>query len=160
MSKNDKAPKKDPFGRVRKIGEREEIVDVELTEAQLEEMRAEVMILLDDEETIEKRKDEAAKNFASQLKTNQLQRNELRRKITAKKVRKTIIVEEHLTDKNEVIRIRQDTGDKIGARTATPRELQEDLFQEKPETGETPPDETAGGSEGGDEMFGDDPQAG
>lgn len=124
--------KKDPNERIRKIGEREEVIEIKLTQLQLEDMREEVMTLLDDEERIEEKAKEASKNFASQLKTNQLQRNELRRTIAGGKRRETIIVEEHLTASNEVVRIRKDTGDQVGARTATPRELQEDLFQELP----------------------------
>lgn len=126
MSRNGK--RKDPNERVRKIGQREEIINVKLTQVQLDEMRYEVMLLLDDEERIEEKAKEAAKNFSSQLKTNQLQRNEIRRVVTAGVRRQTIIVEEHLTASNEVIRIRQDTGDQLGlGRTATPRELQEEL---------------------------------
>lgn len=128
----NKNKKKDPDERVRKIGEREEIVETKLTQIQLEDMRMEVMALLDEEERIEAKKDEVAKNFTSQLKTNKLQINELRRTIAACKRRETIIVEEHLTQSNEIVRIRKDTGDRIGSRTATPRELQEPMFPDPP----------------------------
>lgn len=157
MSRNGNAKKKDPNERVRKIGEREEIVDVELTEAQLEEMRGEVMVLLDDEERIEEKAKEAAKNFSSQLKTNQLQRNELRRKIATRRVRNTIIVEEHLTQANEIVRIRKDTGEIIGTRTATPRELQEEMFSDKPPAAPSDaPPEGDPPETGEPEMFGED----
>ncbi len=127
MSTTTKPKKTPPDHRVRKIGQREESIDTKLTQIQIEDMRENVMVLLDDEERIEEKAKEAAKNFSSQLKTNQLQRNELRRIITQGKKRETIIVEEFLTVSNEVIRVRQDTGEQLGARTATPRELQEEL---------------------------------
>jgi hypothetical protein len=123
-----KESKKDPMGRVRKIGEREENVDVKLTQLQIEDLREQVMVYLDDEERIEEKAKEAQKNFASQLKTNQLQRNEIRRTIAAGRKRVSITVEEYLTNSNEVIRVHKQTGEQLGpARTATPRELQEEL---------------------------------
>lgn len=135
-------PKKprDPEERIRLVATREEVVETKLTQQQIEDMREEVMILLDDEETIEKRKDEALKNFGSQLKTNQLRRNELRRTIAAGRKRETVTIEEHLNGRNEIVRIRKDTGDKIGQRTATARELQEDMFADKPPPKDEPDD--------------------
>lgn len=127
--------KDDGARRVRKIGEREEMIEIEFTPAQIAEKRVEVMVLLDEEERIDAKKDELAKNFASQLKTNKLQINELRRQITSGKTRQTLIVEEYLTQANEIVKIRKDTGEQIGARTATPRELQEEMFGDKPEEG-------------------------
>lgn len=97
-----------------------------------------VMVLLDDEERIEEKAKEAAKNFASQLKTNQLQRNELRRTINAGRARETVTVEEYLNGRNEIVRINKATGEPLRrengepqTRTATARELQEDMFSDK-----------------------------
>lgn len=113
--------------RIRLLATREEIIESKLTQLQLEDKRSTVMELLNEEESIEAKKDEASKNFASQLKTNRLQIDELRRIINSGRERTTIQVEEYLTKANEVIRIRTDTGDQIGQRTASQRELQEDL---------------------------------
>ena len=124
MSINGKN-KKNPTERIR--GEREEILEEKLTQLAIENMREEVMILLDDEERLQEKAKEAAKNFGSQIKTNELQRNELRRTITSGRRRITLVVEEYLTASNEVVRVRKDTGEQIGQRTATPRELQEEL---------------------------------
>ena len=126
--------------RIRKIGEREEMIEIEFSDEQIADKRGEVMVLLDEEERIEAKKEELAKNFASQLKTNKLQINELRRQITSRKTRMTVIVEEHLTQQNEIVRIRKDTGEQVGVRTATPRELQEEMFPAKQE-GDAPPND-------------------
>jgi hypothetical protein len=126
--------KKDPNRLVRKLGEREEVLETKLTQIQLEDMREEVMVLLDEEERIEKKRKEAAKNFGSQLESNKLQMSELRSTIASGKRKQTLIIEEHLTAQNEVVRIRQDTAEIIGQpRTATARELQEELFQDEPQ---------------------------
>jgi hypothetical protein len=148
--------KKDSNRLVRKLGEREEVIETKLTQIELEDKRMEVMILLDDEEAIERKAKEASANFTSQLKTNKLQRNELRRVITSGKSRQTLVIEEHLTAANEVVRVRKDTGDIIGQpRTATARELQEDLFQDPPADpapqGDAPSD--AAEEEGGEAGF-------
>jgi hypothetical protein len=148
--------RKDPNRFVRKIGEREESIETKLTQVQIEDMREEVMTLLDDEERIEEKAKEAAKNFASQIKTNNLQRNELRRTIASGRRKQTLIIEEHLTASNEVVRIRKDTGEAIGSpRTATPRELQEELFQDAPaeeQPNATPPPEGEADEQTGEEF--------
>lgn len=128
--KIDAPRKKDPNERIRLLATREEIVDSKLSQLQIEDMRATVIELLDEEERINGKKEESGKNFASQLKTNRLQIDELRRKITSGRRRDTIVVEEYLTGSNEVVRIRADTGERIGARTATLKELQEEMFSD------------------------------
>jgi hypothetical protein len=132
MSTKPGTAKKDPHKRVRKIGEREEVIEELLSDDQVHAMHEEIMVLLTEEEKLEERAKEAAKNFQSQIKTAELQRNELRRTVTSRKRRTTVVVEEHLTAANEVIRIRKDTGDQIGKRTATANELQEPMFPDKP----------------------------
>lgn len=142
---------KDPSERVRKIGEREETIRRELSAGEIQFCREELEALLDEEDNIEAKQKEAAKNFSSQLATNRLHIGELRKRIKAKHVDEKVLVEEHLTHGNEVVRIRKDTGDKIGARTATPKELQEELFQEKPSDSDPAapvPQDAATGQEG------------
>lgn len=133
MSKNDKPKKNKAEERIRKIGQREEMFEYVLTQVQIEDLTHTVMDLLDQEEQVKEKLNEVKKNYASQLETIQLQRNELRRTIKSGRRRESLIIEEHLTASNEVIRIRQDTGEPIGRRTATQKELQEDLpFEEDP----------------------------
>lgn len=123
MAKKNEEPR-----RVRKLGEREEVIKHQLTSDQLEETKDAILCSLDDDERLEERKAEFVKNIGSQLKTNELQRNELRRQVKSGTREETVIVEEHLLTNNEVLRVRQDTGEEVGKRrTATPRELQEDL---------------------------------
>jgi hypothetical protein len=130
-----KAPAKksrDPNERIRLVATREEIIDTKLTQNEIDEYQRENMVLDDEIEKIEEKKKESASNFASQLKTIELQKSELRRMVNSGRRRETVVIEEHLTGSNEIVRIRKDTGERIGGRTATPRELQEEMFSDKP----------------------------
>lgn len=128
------APKKrrDPTERIRKIGEREEIIESKLTQLQLDEERELVMNLLDQKDEIEEKKREVVKNYGAQLAAVELQIDAARRVIHAGRRRDTLLVEEYLTGANAIIRIRKDTGEQIGERNATSAELQETLPLEKP----------------------------
>jgi hypothetical protein len=127
-----KAKKKDTNERVRKIGEREEAIETRLSSEELGEVRETVMILLDDLDLIEGKKKEAMKNFASQAATIELQVEGARNLLKSKVRRTTVIVDEYLTQGNEVHRVRRDTGEQLGARTATAAELQEEMFTDPP----------------------------
>jgi len=145
MSNNEKpAAKKRPEKRgdfIRKLSEREETIEFDLQQSELDELGRQVLVLLDEEDKINQRKEEAMKNFASQLKTNKLQIDEMRSVIRERKRRIKLRVAEHLTRGNEVVKVRTDTGETVGrSRTATPRELQEELFNkdDKPDEAEAP----------------------
>lgn len=141
MSKEKpKAPGKrsrDPNERIRLVATREEIIETKLTQNEIDEMQRENMVLDNEIEKLEEKKKEQMANIASQLKTIELQKSELRRMVNSGRRRETVTIEEHLTGSNEIVRIRKDTGERIGQRTATPRELQEPMFPDKspPENG-------------------------
>jgi len=132
-------PKKKSNDRVRKIGEREEMVEYQLSEQELAEKKDTIMELLEALEKLEARKKEQMKNLGSQAATMELEISQLRADIRAKKVTRQITVAEFLTGANEVIRVRTDTDEQIGPpRTATSRELQEEL----PLSEQTDPEKT------------------
>lgn len=128
-----KKAKKDPNERVRKIGEREEIIETKLTQKEIEDLRGTVMVLLDRKDEILEKKSEVVKNYGSQLATVDLEIDTTRRLIHSGRRKIDITVDEFLTQGNEIVRIRRDTGEQIGARTATQKELQEPLFEDDAE---------------------------
>lgn len=128
---------RDPEEHIRLVATREEIIETKLTQVQIDEMQRENLVLDNEVERLEEKKAEATKNFASQLKTIELQKSEIRRMVNSGRRRETVIIEEYLNGRNEIVRIRKDTGERIGQRTATARELQEPMFPDKqPEDGE------------------------
>lgn len=122
--------RKNPNERVRKIGEREEIVEYALTSEQLANSKDEIMALLDQKQETEEKKAEVMSNYKSQLATIDLQIESTRRTIRSGRRKETLTIEEHLTASNEIVRVRKDTGQQIGRRTASAEELQERLFPE------------------------------
>lgn len=147
MSKNVKKQMADSLGRVRKIGQREEQLDRRLTDKELDEYKDQFIALADQREELERKKAEVMASYGSQFKTIDLQSDELRRKINSRRITESILVEEWLTDRNEVIRVRADLQEVIGnPRTARPSELQESLplDQATPEeAGDVDPQEDA-----------------
>jgi hypothetical protein len=129
---------RDPEERIRLLATRDEIIETKLTQLQIDEMQRENMVLDNEIEKIEEKKKESASNFASQLKTIELQKSELRRMVNSGRRRETVTIEEYLNGRNEVVRIRKDTGEPLRkdngepvTRTATARELQEEMFTDK-----------------------------
>lgn len=127
-----KAKKRDPSERVRKIGEREESIEHRLNAGELEDIKDRVMTHLDEIDKIESKKAEAVANYKAQTASFELQLEADRNLLKSRVLRSMIVIEEYLTHGNEVIRVRKDTGEQIGARTATPAELQEELFPDPP----------------------------
>jgi len=123
--------RRDPNERIRLVATREEVIESKLTQNQIDEYQRENMVLDNEVEKLEEKKKEQAANIASQLKTIELQKSELRRMCNSGRRRETVEVEEYLTGSNEIVRIRKDTGERIGQRTATARELQEEMFPDK-----------------------------
>jgi hypothetical protein len=125
--------KSDPNERIRPVGEpREAIIEHKLTQIQLDGLKDNVMDLLDQREDLKEKAKEVVTNYKSQIATCELTIESTRRTIRSGRRQETIQVQEFLTRSNEVIRVRTDTGAQIGTRTATARELQEELFGEKP----------------------------
>lgn len=133
----------------RKLAERTEVVEVRLTPMQIEDERAKVVDLLQERDEL-KAAWKSAKDAHKAKETELDSRLETARgAIRAAKIRREITVEEWITDRNEVIRIDKATGEEIGRRTASARELQEDLpFADPPKGNEAEAD----GDDGEEEL--------
>ena len=132
---------------VRKLGEREEIVVHTLSDGELAEVQDTVMALLDHRQEVEEKKKEANANFKAQLETIELELETARRTYRGRTRKDSVVIEEYLTDKNEVIRVRKGTREIVGQRTATGEELQEEMFaDEQPESGEVQQNDAPGGT--------------
>ncbi len=130
------AKRKDPGDRIRKLGEREEQITVKLTQIEIEDQRHQVMMLLDDIDKIDQGL-KAIKAEAKGRKDAILARiAEARRQESSGRRTDDVVVEEWLTQGNEVVRVRTDTGEQIGdPRTARAAELQEKLFTDDKDHG-------------------------
>lgn len=117
----------DRLANAKKIGERQETITRALSPMEVDREREEVCKLLREiDKAEEERKNEAAaaKAKITELKTRLAEHARVAN--TAKRDEE-ITIEEWLTDKNEVIRVRADNGEIIGNRVARAAELQEDL---------------------------------
>jgi hypothetical protein len=114
--------------RVREIGSaRIETITEELSPMQLEEVRRKIPDLLQIQDDIKDRLRAAAKAAKSELGEVATVLGRMRNEVATGKRRSEIEVREYLTKRNEVIRVRTDTGEQIGARNARAAELQEEL---------------------------------
>lgn len=122
--------KPDPRRRVRKVGSRDETISVELTAAELDAGRKRIVQLMADEDQADDALAEVKAQYKARLQAIRSERSGLRRMDAAGKRSVDITVEEWLTANNEVIRVRTDTQEQVGARNATSAELQEPLFKD------------------------------
>ncbi len=144
----------DRLANARKIGERQETITHMLSPTEVELEQREVCKLLREIEKTEaeiKNVTATHKSRLVDLKTRL--RGSANTANTAKRDVE-ITVEEWLTDKNEVIRVRADNGEVIGNRVARTSELQEELELEPEGDDEDSEDEAEEGDDAGD--FGDD----
>ncbi len=128
MSKK-KEPADQNNERVRQIGvTRIETIVEDLSPMQIEECKTRITELLDRQDEGKRRLKELAKGFKDVLAEVKSQLDAARNEVATAKRRTEVGIDEYLTKRNEVIRIRADTGEQIGAsRTARPSELQEAL---------------------------------
>lgn len=147
---------------VRKIGEREEVIEHHLSREEMAEVQDTVMALLDQKQEVEEKKVETNANYNAQFKAIDLQLETARRVFRGGVRKESVIIEEHLTAANEVIRIRKGTREIIGQRTATADELQEEMFaDDKAESGDVPQDEApveTDAEEAAESTFGGQPE--
>jgi hypothetical protein len=123
MAKKAPAPAK----RVRKLGERTETEFVDIPHAEVSDAKDRTHAILHKLDQLREEKKAAMGSFKAraddlnaQLSTSRATAGGARREVEFQ-------VEEWLTSANEVIRIRADTGEQLGARTASAREMQEEL---------------------------------
>lgn len=120
---------KDPFERIRKVGEREESLERRLTDVEMDDLHQTYLALGNQREDLECKKAEVMANYGAQFKAIDLQADTARKLLNSRRKSDTVIVEEWLNASNEVVRIRADTGEQLGdGRKARADELQEKLF--------------------------------
>lgn len=159
--KTENKKPKDPFERVRKVGQRDEMHERRLTDVEMDDLHAQYLALGNQREELEEKKAEVLANYNAQFKAIDLQSDTTRKLLNSRRRSDTITVEEWLNASNEIVRIRADTGEQLGdPRKARADELQEKLFPDPAQDGEpeaehdadeaTPPDIS-----GESPMFGD-----
>jgi hypothetical protein len=111
----------------RKIGQRTEIVTVKLSPMQIEDQRALVIDLIQEGDELEERLKSSKADYKAKIAEVDSKKSAALGAVRSGKVAREIIVEEWVPERNEVIRIDQATGEEVGRRNATARELQEEL---------------------------------
>ena len=112
----------------RKIGERTETIHVKLTPMQIEDERATVIDLIQTKEELEERLKSSKADYKAKIAEVDSKTAAALGAIRSGKTSREVVIEEWLTDRNEVVRLDKATGLEIGERrTATARELQEEL---------------------------------
>lgn len=120
--------KKAPNERKRKIGERTEVVERKLTQVEIEDSRARVIDILQESDELDAKLDEIKASYKSLFASLDSRKSHELGLIRSGRAREEIVVEEWLTDQNEVVRVNKATGLEIGnRRTASASELQEEL---------------------------------
>lgn len=117
---------KNPVPR-RKIGERTETIDVKLTQVQIEDERAKVIDILQSKDELEEKLSSIKADYKAKLAELDSQKATALGMIRSGRTRRDVVIEEWVDDRNEVVRIDKETGEELGRRTATARELQEEL---------------------------------
>lgn len=136
--------RKDPSARARTIGEPySEVITISLTPSEVAEQRSELCTLLDAEEKLDERLARIKAEIKAEATTVEDKIKVTRRRISTKQTDVEVTLQQYLTVGNEVIIVRTDTDDIMYRRTATARELQEDLFADRPAV---TPDDGFGGS--------------
>lgn len=163
----DKKKPKDPYERIRKVGQREESLERRLTDVEMDDLHVTYLSLGNQREDLETKKAEVMANYNAQFKAIDLQADTVRRLLNSRRKSDTVVVEEWLNASNQIVRIRADTGEQLGdPRKARADELQEKLFPDKEEKsadpapspapqGDAPPQDPAPAA---DNAFGSEPK--
>lgn len=126
--------------RVREIGSpRIEVVVEDLSPMQIEQVKTTITELLDREDDGKARLKALAKGFKDVLAIVKANLAVARTEVATGKRRTEVEIQEFLTKSNEVIRVRKDTGEQVGARTASADDLQEPIpfeAKDEPEDGD------------------------
>lgn len=136
----------DKLANARKIGERQETITRLLSPSEVELEREHVCKLLREIDRAEEERKNAAAAGKAKLTELRTRLAEHAGVANTAKRDEEVTIEEWLTDKNEVVRVRADTGEVIGNRVARAAELQEDLDGDK-EGDEAEDDEDDDGGE-------------
>lgn len=142
------------LANAKKIGERLETMTELLSPSQVESERAKVCTLHRDLDRVESDLKTLAAGHKARIKEIKAGINNAVAVANAAKRDVEVTIEEFLTGRNEVIRVRADTGEIIGNRIAKVEELQEEMFVDDddddlddepgdPKTATTPDDNAA-----------------
>lgn len=155
-----KKPPKDPFERVRMLEERDEVLEVRLTDVEMDDLHHTHLSLTNQKEDLKDKLDEVKSNYKAQFDAIDLQVTTTRRLLNTRRKQVPVKVQTWLNASNEVVRIRADTGDQLGdPRKARADELQEKLFPDKPPADPAPQSDAqpAGPPPDGQPEFGSEP---
>jgi hypothetical protein len=124
--------------RLRKIGQREERIPIDLTPAQREKLQDRVCReLIPQRRQLEARLKEIKAEYSAKIKAIQGDIDSCVERASTGRDAIDVVVEELLGPGNQVLRMRTDTGEQIGTRVASQSELQEDFeFDDEDSDGE------------------------
>lgn len=135
-----KTEHKDPQSRIRMIGpERKESIVVKLTQIEIDDQRVLVCDLRDKQDALEEELKSVKADYKARQEGLEEKERVARRLASTARAETEVAIQDWLTQGNEIISIRLDTGDVLRRRTATARELQEEL----PLDGGPPPQDDA-----------------
>lgn len=119
-----------PIGnRLRKLGDpHPETIQIELSDEQRQERRKAACDLRDQQYALVEEKKLAMAAFSQRKKALENAETVARQQASTGIEVVAVLVQNYLTAGNEVISLRVDTNDEVSRRTATPGELQEELF--------------------------------
>lgn len=163
MSRKDPATKKprDPFERVRMLEERDETLEVRLSDVEMDELHQQHLQLGNQREQLEEKLAEVKANYKAQFEAIDLQVVTTRRLLNTRRKQVAVKVQTWLNASNEAVRIRSDTGEQLGdPRKARADELQEKLFPDSGPPADPPApqiDAAAQETDPADNAFGDEP---
>lgn len=126
----------------RKIGERTETVVEKLSPMQVDDARERVCTLMRSKEELEAKRKSTNADFKSKITEIDGDIDAALTHASTARRNVEITIEEWLTDQNEVIRVRRDSGEVIGTRNARIDELQESLpgIDDEDDGGAVPPE--------------------
>lgn len=118
-----------PHKTIRRVGDpRNETISVPLDDAGVVEAQARANQLRDQQDALKQELAGVKQEFKARAQRLTDAEVKARRQASTRRMDLEISLQEFLTSANEVILVRMDTQEVMGRRTATPEELQEDLF--------------------------------
>lgn len=127
------APKRKSNEPKRKLGERTETLSIKLTPMQIEDERAKVIDLLQEKDELEEKLKSTKADYKAKIAETDSRTATCLGMIRTGKTSREVVIEEWLTDQNEVVRIDKATREELNRRNATAAELQEELPLPKPD---------------------------
>lgn len=131
MGKKSSPAKNERGDKSALLGEQQETITIELSDAEVELERARVMDLLGRKANLEQARAASQAEYKAKIKRVDGDIAEACKAATTRKRETTVVVEEYLRG-TQVLRVRADTGEVLGQRAATSGERQESMFDDAP----------------------------